>query len=103
MYPKNPVQFLGMTAIKRTAIYLHECEQEVKHMESKSRRLVPDSKVCQRYGVVSYTLWRWDHKKPELGFPKPVWINGRKHRFEDELDEFDARLAAERDAEVSAA
>jgi hypothetical protein len=70
-------------------------------MESKSPRLIPDSKVCERYDVVPYTLWRWDHQKPELGFPKPVLINKRKHRFEHELDEFDARLAAERNARSS--
>jgi predicted DNA-binding transcriptional regulator AlpA len=65
--------------------------------KDKSMRLIPDSEVCRRYGVVAYTLWRWDHQKPELGFPKPVLINKRKYRFEDELDEFDARRAAERD------
>jgi len=67
-------------------------------MKNKSKRLIPDSEVCRRYGVVAYTLWRWDHDKPELGFPKPVRINGRKYRVEDELDQFDARRAAERDA-----
>ena len=72
-------------------------------MKNKTKRLIPDSEVCRRYGVVPYTLWRWDHKKPEMNFPKPVLINNRKHRFEDELDEFDARLAAERDIEFSAA
>jgi len=66
-------------------------------MKDKSKRLIPDSEVCRRYGVVAYTLWRWDHDKPELGFPKPVRINGRKYRVEDELDQFDARRAAERD------
>jgi predicted DNA-binding transcriptional regulator AlpA len=66
-------------------------------MKDKSKRLLPDSKVCERYGVVPYTLWRWDHD-PESDFPKPVRINGRKYRPEDELDEFDAKRAAERDA-----
>ena len=69
-------------------------------MKSKTKRLIPDSEVCRRYGVVAYTLWRWDHEKPELGFPKPVRINGRKYRVEAELDEFDARRAAERDARL---
>jgi len=69
-------------------------------MKNKSHRLIPDSKVCQRYGVVPYTLWRWDHGKPELGFPKPVRINGRKYRIEAELDQFDATRAAERDTEA---
>jgi predicted DNA-binding transcriptional regulator AlpA len=67
-------------------------------MQDKSKRLIPDSAVCRRYGVVAYTLWRWDHDKPELGFPKPVRINGRKYRVEAELDQFDATRAAERDA-----
>jgi predicted DNA-binding transcriptional regulator AlpA len=66
-------------------------------MKNKPKRLIPDSEVCRRYGVVPYMLWRWDHNQPELGFPKPVRINGRKYRVEAELDEFDARRAAERD------
>jgi hypothetical protein len=66
-------------------------------MKDKSRRLIPDSEVCRRYGVVPYTLWRWDHQKPELGFPKPVLINKRKYRIVEELDKFDAQRAAERD------
>jgi hypothetical protein len=66
----------------------------------KTPRLIPDSEVCRRYGVVAYTLWRWDHNKPELGFPKPVKINGRKYRVADELDRFDAQRAAERDARL---
>jgi predicted DNA-binding transcriptional regulator AlpA len=61
----------------------------------KSPRLIPDSKVCQRYGVVAFTIWRWDHD-PALGFPPPVRINGRKYRVESELDAFDAKRAAER-------
>jgi predicted DNA-binding transcriptional regulator AlpA len=52
-------------------------------MKDKSKRLIPDSEVCRRYGVVAYTLWRWDHDKPELGFPKPVRINGRKYRVRE--------------------
>lgn len=27
-------------------------------------------------GITSMTLWRWENKKPELGFPKPIRING---------------------------
>jgi hypothetical protein len=66
-------------------------------MRDKSKRLIPDSKVCERYGVVAYTLWRWDHD-PDSDFPRAIRINKRKYRVEDELDEFDARRAAERDA-----
>ena len=32
-------------------------------MKDKSKRLIPDSEVCRRYGVVPYMLWRWDHEK----------------------------------------
>jgi predicted DNA-binding transcriptional regulator AlpA len=46
--------------------------------------LWPDAKVRRRYGVSEMTIWRWD-RKPELGFPKPVWINGRKYRRVNEL------------------
>jgi predicted DNA-binding transcriptional regulator AlpA len=67
---------------------------------TKLGQLIPDSEVCRRYRISSMTLWRWDHEKPELGFPKPVRINGRKYRVEAELDKFDATRAAERDARL---
>ena len=80
----------------------HEFELKGSHtvMKDKSKRLLPDSKVCERYGVVPYTLWRWDHD-PDSDFPKPVRIHKRKYRVEDELGEFDARRAAERNARFS--
>jgi hypothetical protein len=70
-------------------------------MKNKSPRLIPDSEVCRRYDVVPYTLWRWEHD-PKSDFPKPVRVNGRKYRVEVELDEFDARRAAERDEPLDA-
>ena len=65
-------------------------------MQKSARRLIPDPKVCQRYGVHPSTLYNWD-KDPKLNFPKPVRINKRKFRDEGELDEFDAARAAERE------
>ena len=62
-----------------------------------NRRLVPDPRVCDRYSIHISTLANWD-KNQKLGFPKPIRINGRKFRDEKELDEFDRRRAAERDA-----
>lgn len=56
---------------------------------------MPDPKVCARYGVHPSTLYNWDRDE-RLGFPKPIRINGRKFRDEDELEEFDAARAAER-------
>jgi len=55
------------------------------------RRLLPDRKVCARYGVTQMTLWRWE-RDPALGFPKAIKIRNRKYRVESELDEFDARM-----------
>jgi hypothetical protein len=54
-----------------------------------SMALIPDSIVARvRYQVVLRTLDRWD-KRPELRFPKPHYINGRKYRDQDELDAWD--------------
>jgi hypothetical protein len=50
---------------------------------------ITESKTAKRYGVCTRTLDRWD-AKPELGFPPVVWINGRRYRDTDKLDEFDA-------------
>jgi predicted DNA-binding transcriptional regulator AlpA len=61
----------------------------------KSKRLLPDAQVCERYGIHISTLYNWDHN-PALGFPKPIRINKRKFRDETELDHFDRERAAER-------
>jgi predicted DNA-binding transcriptional regulator AlpA len=63
--------------------------------EKSTRRLLPDAKVCERYGIHISTLYCWDHN-PALGFPKPIRINKRKYRDEIELDHFDQARAAER-------
>jgi hypothetical protein len=77
--------------------------------------LVAESKVAKRYGVCTRTLTRWDENReraqdarreraqtegaaqqPELDpsavWPSAVWINGRKYRPDDLLDEFDAAV-----------
>ena len=56
-------------------------------------RLLPDAVVAKRYSKCTKTLRRWD-QAPELGFPKPVMINGRRHRSLRELQEFERRVAA---------
>ena len=68
--------------------------------EKSARRLLPDAKVCERYGVHVSTLNNWDHN-PALGFPPPIRINKRKYRDEAELDRFDRARAAERQMEVA--
>jgi predicted DNA-binding transcriptional regulator AlpA len=69
--------------------------------KQSTRRFIPDSEVCIRYGVHPSTLYNWD-KNPKLNFPKPYRINNRKYRNEPELDRFDQERAAERDAERAA-
>jgi predicted DNA-binding transcriptional regulator AlpA len=53
------------------------------------KKLIPDPKVMERYSVSAMSLWRWDHD-PDLKFPRPIVIRGRKYRDEAELDAFDA-------------
>lgn len=53
-----------------------------------SKRLIPDPQVQERYSISAMTLWRWDHDA-NLGFPKPLYIRGRKYRDAAELDAFD--------------
>jgi len=52
----------------------------------------PDSKVAKQLGVHVKSLPRWD-RRPELNFPKPVWINGRKYRRRGEIRDFLRRAA----------
>ncbi len=41
--------------------------------------LIPDPQLAKKLGKSLRTFARWD-EKPEMGFPKPIPINGRKHR-----------------------
>jgi predicted DNA-binding transcriptional regulator AlpA len=71
-------------------------------MSERSKRLLPEPQVLQRYGVSAMTTWRWDND-PNLGFPKPIYIRGRKYRDERELDAFDESRKRKADARASAA
>ena len=58
--------------------------------------LLPDPIVArERYRKSLRTLDRWDRDRT-LGFPRPVYVRGRKHRVEAELDEFDRQQADKR-------
>jgi predicted DNA-binding transcriptional regulator AlpA len=61
-------------------------------VRSSGRRWLPDPQVCKRYGVSAMTLWRWD-RNPEMNFPGPIRINGRKYRDEDALEAWDRARA----------
>ena len=49
-------------------------------------QLLPDPKVCKRYGVTPMTVWRWDNEDADadavaaLGWPPPVVYRRRKFR-----------------------
>lgn len=66
--------------------------------ELKGKAWVPARRVRARYGEISdMTLWRWLND-PDMGFPKPRYINRRRYWLEDELDEFDRARASEPEA-----
>lgn len=45
---------------------------------------LPTRQVCKRYSVCDRTIARWE-RNPDLNFPKPATINGRKYYDEAEL------------------
>jgi hypothetical protein len=57
----------------------------------KSVKNIPSKDVAARYNKTTRTIDNW-LANDELGFPKPIVINGRKYYREDELDEFDRRM-----------
>ena len=63
--------------------------------ETKPDLLVPDAQVRREFGdVTEMTIHRWD-KDPEmaaLGWPLPVYIRKRKHRFRKPLERFKQNL-----------
>lgn len=61
----------------------------------RTKRYIPDREVAARYGVSAMTLWRWD-RDPSLAFPRPLRINRRKYRDEDELVAWERERAAAR-------
>jgi hypothetical protein len=55
--------------------------------------LQPRRMTLKRYHIVDRTAERWE-KNERLGFPKPIYINGRKFDDVELLDAWDAALAA---------
>jgi hypothetical protein len=53
----------------------------------------PRSHTCRRYGVCARTVERWE-RDPDLNFPPPTKIRGRKYDDEDELTAWDNANAA---------
>jgi hypothetical protein len=55
--------------------------------------LLPDPLVARRYRRTPRTIDRWD-TRPELAFPKPIRIRGRKYRRITELENWELARAA---------
>ena len=53
---------------------------------------LPEAVTQQRYKVSDMTLDRWTRDE-SLGFPKPIYIRGRKSRRLAELEAFEERQA----------
>jgi hypothetical protein len=58
-------------------------------------RKLPTRSVCARYGICSRTIARWE-RDPDLNFPQPMVLNGRKYYDEDALTAFDRARAGRR-------
>jgi hypothetical protein len=56
-------------------------------IQSTGRKL-PTRLVCERYGVSSRTVERWE-RNPDLNFPQPTIINKRKYWDDDALTGWD--------------
>jgi hypothetical protein len=56
--------------------------------QGNTGRKLPTRLVCERYNVCDRTIARWE-RDPNLGFPQPVIINGRKYHDEDRLTDWD--------------
>lgn len=52
-------------------------------------QFVPAQKVCLRYGVTFRTISRW-LVHPNVQFPKPIYLNGRRYWIEADLQEWEA-------------
>ncbi|MCW2200443.1 hypothetical protein M2227_002533 [Bradyrhizobium elkanii] len=67
----------------------------MSHTLNVTGRKLPTRVVCARYSVCDRTIARWE-RDPELGFPAPIVINGRKFFDEEALVAFDIARAAQR-------
>jgi hypothetical protein len=66
----------------------------ISSITSTSSDLLPDSHVAERYKVSQRTIKRWDDQ-PDLKFPLPIVINGRKYRRRDQLESWERERTAE--------
>lgn len=58
-----------------------------------TKKFLTGPEVDRRYSRTYQSRWRWS-KNPDLGFPKPLKINGRSLYKLSELEEWERRMAA---------
>jgi predicted DNA-binding transcriptional regulator AlpA len=92
-----PQRFLQFT-LRNNALCLDHSNQtrgiEMKNTENPATTIyLSGVEVRERYRCSYQTIWRWINN-PEMGFPKPMKINGRNYFMTAELEAFDRRHMA---------
>jgi predicted DNA-binding transcriptional regulator AlpA len=59
--------------------------------------LLPAAPIRARYGVSDMTIFRW-LANPKLGFPQPLRINGRRYWRLADLQAFEVKQSARKEA-----
>ncbi len=61
--------------------------------DKPEKTYLPRPLVAQRYNITDRSIARWE-LDPELAFPKPMIVNGRKFFALDELETWERSRAA---------
>jgi hypothetical protein len=67
---------------------------------NKRRPIISGPSVCADFQIGPRTRRRWEGD-PEMGFPQPLDINGRKYYYVDEIEEFKMRRRVTAETTVS--
>jgi predicted DNA-binding transcriptional regulator AlpA len=62
--------------------------------DSNSSVRLPTRKVLERFGICTRTLDRW-LAKPDLKFPRPIVVNGRRYFALGEIEAWERSRAAQ--------
>ena len=61
---------------------------------ARTTRKLPSNEILNRYGITRRTLGRW-MADPDLGFPKPLTLNGRHYFDLAEVESYEKRAAVQ--------